>query len=78
MVPALTAEQFADGANAAPNFMPVNPEAAAAASKPKVGLWTLIFGLWTLISTLTFQLHVDYLIIYHFLTVRCNGIIVIY
>ncbi|GMT21010.1 hypothetical protein PFISCL1PPCAC_12307 [Pristionchus fissidentatus] len=36
LVPALSAEQFADGGNAPPNLMPVNPEAAAAASKPKI------------------------------------------
>uniref|UniRef100_A0A914LHB4 Coronin n=2 Tax=Meloidogyne incognita TaxID=6306 RepID=A0A914LHB4_MELIC len=34
MVPALTAEQFAEGKNAPPNLMPVNPEAASV--KPKV------------------------------------------
>uniref|UniRef100_A0A1I8B3Y5 Coronin n=1 Tax=Meloidogyne hapla TaxID=6305 RepID=A0A1I8B3Y5_MELHA len=34
MVPALTAEQFAEGKNAPPNLMPVNPEAASI--KPKV------------------------------------------
>ncbi|GMS90855.1 hypothetical protein PENTCL1PPCAC_13030, partial [Pristionchus entomophagus] len=36
LVPSLSAEQFADGGNAAPNYMPVNPEAAAASSKPKI------------------------------------------
>ncbi|CAL2036387.1 unnamed protein product [Caenorhabditis brenneri] len=35
-IPALTAEEFMEGKNAAPNRQPVNAAAAAAASKPKV------------------------------------------